>query len=72
MYPSYITSRQTEPNNFSQDKHSMAEINAVKNNHGVYTSGSDKEAILDLVTSRSNAQRQKIITAYKNNFGKVQ
>ncbi|XP_041846595.1 annexin A6 isoform X2 [Melanotaenia boesemani] len=32
--------------------------------------GSDKEAILDLVTSRSNAQRQEIIVAYKCNFGK--
>uniref|UniRef100_A0A8D3DAC4 Annexin n=1 Tax=Scophthalmus maximus TaxID=52904 RepID=A0A8D3DAC4_SCOMX len=34
--------------------------------------GSDKEAILDLVTSRSNAQRQDVIAAYKSNFGKVQ
>ncbi|XP_077434133.1 annexin A6 isoform X2 [Vanacampus margaritifer] len=32
--------------------------------------GSDKEAILDLITSRSNAQRQEIISAYKCNFGK--
>uniref|UniRef100_A0A671U8B3 Annexin n=1 Tax=Sparus aurata TaxID=8175 RepID=A0A671U8B3_SPAAU len=32
--------------------------------------GSDKEAILDLVTSRSNAQRQEVIAAYKSNFGK--
>uniref|UniRef100_A0A7N6APX6 Annexin n=1 Tax=Anabas testudineus TaxID=64144 RepID=A0A7N6APX6_ANATE len=31
--------------------------------------GSDKEAILDLITSRSNAQRQEIITAYKSSFG---
>uniref|UniRef100_A0A669BT87 Annexin n=1 Tax=Oreochromis niloticus TaxID=8128 RepID=A0A669BT87_ORENI len=31
--------------------------------------GSDKEAILDLVTSRSNAQRQEVIAAYKSNFG---
>uniref|UniRef100_A0A665W5K8 Annexin n=1 Tax=Echeneis naucrates TaxID=173247 RepID=A0A665W5K8_ECHNA len=31
---------------------------------------SDKEAILDLVTSRSNAQRQEIIAAYKSSFGK--
>lgn len=34
-------------------------------------SGSDKDAILDLVTSRSNAQRQEVIAAYKCNFGKV-
>lgn len=34
-------------------------------------SGSDKEAILDLVTSRSNAQRQEICTAYKSLYGKV-
>ncbi|MCI4381499.1 hypothetical protein PGIGA_G00252490 [Pangasianodon gigas] len=32
--------------------------------------GSDKEAILDLVTSRSNAQRQEIISAYKSLYGK--
>uniref|UniRef100_A0A8C7ZMB1 Annexin n=1 Tax=Oryzias sinensis TaxID=183150 RepID=A0A8C7ZMB1_9TELE len=32
--------------------------------------GSDKEAILDLVTARSNAQRQEIIGAYKCSFGK--
>uniref|UniRef100_A0A673BKT5 Annexin n=1 Tax=Sphaeramia orbicularis TaxID=375764 RepID=A0A673BKT5_9TELE len=32
--------------------------------------GSDKEAILDLVTSRSNAQRQEVISAYKSNYGK--
>ncbi|XP_062249202.1 annexin A6 isoform X2 [Platichthys flesus] len=31
--------------------------------------GSDKEAILDLVTSRSNAQRQETIAAYKSSFG---
>lgn len=36
-----------------------------------FSSGSDKEAILDLVTSRSNAQRQEVIAAYKNCFGKV-
>lgn len=39
---------------------------------GLCSSGSDKEAILDLVTSRSNAQRQEIISAYKCSFGKVQ
>ncbi|TSU88995.1 Annexin A6 [Bagarius yarrelli] len=32
--------------------------------------GSDKEAILDLITSRSNAQRQEICTAYKSLYGK--
>nr|XP_057918813.1 annexin A6 isoform X1 [Doryrhamphus excisus] len=32
--------------------------------------GSDKEAILDLVSSRSNAQRQEVIAAYKCTFGK--
>uniref|UniRef100_A0A3Q3BJR1 Annexin n=1 Tax=Kryptolebias marmoratus TaxID=37003 RepID=A0A3Q3BJR1_KRYMA len=31
--------------------------------------GSDKETILDLITSRSNAQRQEIISAYKCSFG---
>ncbi|KAA0709609.1 Annexin A6 67 kDa calelectrin [Triplophysa tibetana] len=32
--------------------------------------GSDKEAILDLITSRSNAQRQEICSAYKSLYGK--
>uniref|UniRef100_A0A671S7S5 Annexin n=1 Tax=Sinocyclocheilus anshuiensis TaxID=1608454 RepID=A0A671S7S5_9TELE len=32
--------------------------------------GSDKEAILDLITSRSNAERQEIRAAYKSQFGK--
>ncbi|CAB1324821.1 unnamed protein product, partial [Coregonus sp. 'balchen'] len=31
--------------------------------------GSDKEAILDLVTGRSNAQRQEIVQAYKSSYG---
>ena len=37
----------------------------------VLSLGSDKEAILDLVTSRSNAQRQEVIAAYKSSYGKV-
>ncbi|XP_062380445.1 annexin A6 isoform X1 [Sardina pilchardus] len=32
--------------------------------------GSDKEAILDLITSRSNAQRQEIRASYKSLYGK--
>ncbi|XP_036379456.1 annexin A6-like isoform X1 [Megalops cyprinoides] len=32
--------------------------------------GSDKEAILELVTSRNNAQRQEICEAYKTHYGK--
>ncbi|KAI1898249.1 hypothetical protein AGOR_G00070390 [Albula goreensis] len=32
--------------------------------------GSDKETILDLITSRSNAQRQEIAAAYKSLYGK--
>lgn len=32
--------------------------------------GSDKDAILDLVTARSNPQRQEVITAYKSSYGK--
>ncbi|KAG7464834.1 hypothetical protein MATL_G00169880 [Megalops atlanticus] len=32
--------------------------------------GSDKETILDLIASRSNAQRQEIIAAYKSLYGK--
>lgn len=41
------------------------------NNAALFVTGSDKEAILDLITARSNAQRQEIIAAYKSNFGKV-
>lgn len=33
--------------------------------------GSDKEAILELITSRSNRQRQEIIQSYKSLYGKV-
>ncbi|KAG5852990.1 hypothetical protein ANANG_G00068390 [Anguilla anguilla] len=32
--------------------------------------GSDKEAIVELVTSRSNAQRQEVAAAYKSLYGK--
>nr|XP_015205186.1 PREDICTED: annexin A6 [Lepisosteus oculatus] len=32
--------------------------------------GSDKDTILDLITSRSNAQRQEICAAYKSHYGK--
>uniref|UniRef100_A0A8C7JW83 Annexin n=1 Tax=Oncorhynchus kisutch TaxID=8019 RepID=A0A8C7JW83_ONCKI len=37
---------------------------------GLDSPGSDKEAILDLVTGRSNAQRQEIVQAYKSSYGK--
>lgn len=33
--------------------------------------GSDKEAILELITSRSNRQRQEITQSYKSLYGKV-
>uniref|UniRef100_A0A4W5KR19 Annexin n=1 Tax=Hucho hucho TaxID=62062 RepID=A0A4W5KR19_9TELE len=36
----------------------------------LFSAGSDKEAILDLVTGRSNAQRQEIVQAYKSSYGK--
>ncbi|XP_054832233.1 annexin A6 isoform X2 [Eublepharis macularius] len=32
--------------------------------------GSDEDAIIDVVTQRSNAQRQEIIKAYKSHFGR--
>lgn len=43
----------------------------VVENVALCSSGSDKEAILDLITSKSNAQRQEVIAAYKSSFGKV-
>lgn len=33
--------------------------------------GSDKEAVLELITSRSNRQRQEISQSYKSLYGKV-
>lgn len=33
--------------------------------------GSDKEAILELITSRSNRQRQEVCQSYKSLYGKV-
>jgi hypothetical protein len=33
--------------------------------------GSDKESILELITSRSNKQRQEICQNYKSLYGKV-
>ncbi|XP_061691376.1 annexin A6 isoform X2 [Syngnathoides biaculeatus] len=50
--------------NFDPSADAEALFNAMKG------MGSDKEAILDLITSRSNAQRQEVIAAYKCNFGK--
>ncbi|KAK0151511.1 Annexin A6 [Merluccius polli] len=51
-----------------------ADFNAAADAEALYNAmkgfGSDKEAILDLVTSRSNAQRQEVITAYKSSYGK--
>ena len=35
------------------------------------STGSDKESILDLITSRNNAQRQEIRASYKSLYGKV-
>ncbi|XP_077389034.1 annexin A6 isoform X1 [Festucalex cinctus] len=54
----------TDAANFNPSADAEALYNAMKG------MGSDKEAILDLITSRSNAQRQEIIAAYKCNFGK--
>lgn len=54
----------TEAPDFNAAADAEALYNAMK---GI---GSDKEAILDLVTSRSNAQRQEVIAAYKSSFGK--
>ncbi|XP_061541936.1 annexin A6 isoform X1 [Phycodurus eques] len=54
----------TDAPNFDPSADAEALYNAMKG------MGSDKEAILDLITSRSNAQRQEVIAAYKCNFGK--
>lgn len=56
---------------YSQRSVSVTEMKVVET-ISLCPSGSDKDAILDLVTSRSNAQRQEIIAAYKSSFGQVQ
>lgn len=33
--------------------------------------GTDEQTIIDILCKRSNAQRQDIITAFKNEFGRV-
>uniref|UniRef100_A0A8C5FLF7 Annexin n=1 Tax=Gadus morhua TaxID=8049 RepID=A0A8C5FLF7_GADMO len=53
----------TEAADFDATADSEALYNAMKG------FGSDKEAILELVTSRSNAQRQEVLAAYKSSYG---
>lgn len=53
----------TEAADFDATADSEALYNAMKG------FGSDKEAILELVTSRSSAQRQEVIAAYKSSYG---
>ncbi|XP_051869765.1 annexin A6 isoform X2 [Pristis pectinata] len=50
--------------NFSANQDAETLYNAMK---GI---GSDKETIIDLLTSRSNAQRQQIYTSYKTLYGR--
>ena len=56
----------------TQSEISVRDVISMFKKDALCFSGSDKEAILDLVTSRSNAQRQETIAAYKSNFGQVQ
>ncbi|KAF5913279.1 hypothetical protein HPG69_016895 [Diceros bicornis minor] len=54
--------------------HDFPNFDPSKDAEALYTAmkgfGSDKEAILDLITSRSNRQRQEIIQSYKSLYGK--
>uniref|UniRef100_A0A8C4KXG1 Annexin n=1 Tax=Equus asinus asinus TaxID=83772 RepID=A0A8C4KXG1_EQUAS len=54
--------------------HDFPDFNPSQDAEALYTAmkgfGSDKEAILELITSRSNRQRQEIIQSYKSLYGK--
>lgn len=49
----------------------MGPSHGARHNHLTLPTGSDKDAILDLITSRSNKQRVEICQAYKSQYGKV-
>uniref|UniRef100_A0A8J8XVA7 Annexin n=1 Tax=Rattus norvegicus TaxID=10116 RepID=A0A8J8XVA7_RAT len=54
--------------------HDFADFDANQDAEALYTAmkgfGSDKESILELITSRSNKQRQEICQSYKSLYGK--
>uniref|UniRef100_A0A672IDY7 Annexin n=1 Tax=Salarias fasciatus TaxID=181472 RepID=A0A672IDY7_SALFA len=64
----HVKGRGTDGTAYAPDFDASADAEALYN--AMKGIGSDKDAILDLVTSRSNAQRQEVISAYKSSFGK--
>lgn len=71
---SFPTCSLTDPTKNEHSSHDRSTVRVVfcHTDASLCSLGSDKEAILDLITTRSNAQRQEITAAYKCSYGKVQ